>query len=144
MAFPTDVPPTSESPVALIGTGAAALAMLWRLRAAGVSVRWFCGNLDVAEEALLASAPPGSLELVFADPREAKLGRDVAAVVSAAGSPLDDTIAACAHDNAIAISVIGRPDLSTFEIQTAFGQLPSHPGRRHSAGPADAFLEHAQ
>lgn len=142
MAF-SSPPPASDGAVALIGTGASAIGMLWRLRAAGVSVRWFSGHLDVAEEALLASAPPGALELVFADPREAEFGDDVAAVVSAAGSPTDELVAGRARDCNVAVNVVGRPDLSTFQILTALEQHAA-PAPQQTGLPIAPFLGHTR
>ena len=58
----------TDGTVALIGSGAAVVSKLRVLRSTGASVRWYCGSLDVAEEVVLASEPPGRLELSFADP----------------------------------------------------------------------------
>src|SRR4051794_41111870 len=74
--------------VAVIGSSAAATASLQTLRSAGVNVRWYCRDLDVAATVLLASGPPGRLELSFADPLQADY-RDFIAVVAGDGSALD-------------------------------------------------------
>src|SRR5215470_14799114 len=101
--------------VALVGSGAAALNKLRLLRAAGANVRWYSSSADVAEEVLLASTPVGRLELSFADPLQADYSEFVA-VVSAAGSALDDGVAARARARNIPVNVVDRPDLSTFVV----------------------------
>src|SRR5262245_10893803 len=101
--------------VALVGDGAAALNKLRLLRAAGANVRWYSASADVAEEVLLASTPAGRLELSFADPLQADYSEFVA-VVSAAGSALDDGVAARARARNIPVNVVDRPDLSTFVL----------------------------
>jgi siroheme synthase (precorrin-2 oxidase/ferrochelatase) len=100
--------------LALIGSRAGAADMLWRLRAAGANVRWFPEDVDVAEEVLLASAPPGRLELAFDHPLHADFGAFIAAV-SAAGSPLDEQVAHRARAARIPIHVLNCPNLSTFD-----------------------------
>ena len=55
----------SSGIVALIGGGAAAKSKLRLLRSAGAHVRWYAGDVDVAEEVLLASTPPGHLEVAL-------------------------------------------------------------------------------
>jgi hypothetical protein len=74
--------------VAVVGSGAAAMASLQTLRSAGANVRWYCRDLDVASTVLLASGPPGRLELSFADPLQVDY-RDFVAVVAGDGSGLD-------------------------------------------------------
>ena len=69
------------------------MSSLQTLRAAGANVRWYCSDLDIAEAVLLASGPPGRLELSFADPLQVDY-RDFIAVVAGAGSSLDRAIAA--------------------------------------------------
>ena len=99
--------------VALVGSGPAAVAKLRLLRAAGATVRWFSLSLDVTEEALLASRPPGRLELAPIDPLAADLS-DCIAVVSAANGPLDAAVAARARSLNLPVNVVDRPSLSTF------------------------------
>ena len=98
--------------VALVGSGPAALSKLRLLRSAGADVRWLSGDVDVAEEVLLASAPSGRLELSFADPLQADYSEFVA-VVAAAGA-LDEGVAARARASNLPVNVVDRPDLSTF------------------------------
>src|SRR5215813_12829738 len=99
--------------VALVGSGAAALSKLQLLRSAGADVRWYSGNLDVAEDVVLASASAGRLELSFADPLEADFS-EFAAIVVAAGGDLGERVAARARAANVAVNVVDRPDLSTF------------------------------
>jgi uroporphyrin-III C-methyltransferase/precorrin-2 dehydrogenase/sirohydrochlorin ferrochelatase len=101
--------------VALVGAGSHAVAMLRLLRSAGATVRWYADNVDLAEEVLLASAPPGHLELSFADPLRADFF-EFTAVVAAAGGRLDQDIAARARANGVPVNVVDRPDVSTFSF----------------------------
>src|SRR5439155_1397442 len=82
----------SSGTVALIGGSAAALNKLRLLRSAGANVRWYAGDVDVAEEMLLASAPPGRLEVALSDPLQADFS-EFAAVVAAAGGAVDELAA---------------------------------------------------
>jgi uroporphyrin-III C-methyltransferase/precorrin-2 dehydrogenase/sirohydrochlorin ferrochelatase len=103
----------SAGTVALIGAGPAALAKLRLLRAAGADVRWYSDEVDVAEEMLLASAPPGRLELALSDPLQANF-RAFRMVVAATGTALDDAVAALARAGNVPVNVVDRPELSTF------------------------------
>ena len=107
--------------VALVGAGAQAMTTLRLLRSAGVNVCWYAGDIDIAEEVLLASAPPGRLELSFADPRRANFSA-FTAVVAAAGGRLDQDIAAHARALDVPVNVIGRPELSTFIFSDDIGR----------------------
>ena len=102
----------TEGVVGLVGSGPAALNKLRLLRSAGARVRWYCKDVGGAEQALTA-ALSGPLEISFADPRQADFA-DCLAVVSAAGDALDDDIAALARRRYIPVSVVDRPELSTF------------------------------
>jgi siroheme synthase (precorrin-2 oxidase/ferrochelatase) len=99
--------------VALVGAGAQAMTTLRLLRSTGANVCWYAGDVDIAEEVLLASAPPGRLELSFADPRRANFCA-FTAVIAAAGGRLDQDVAAHARALDVPVNVIGRPELSTF------------------------------
>jgi uroporphyrin-III C-methyltransferase / precorrin-2 dehydrogenase / sirohydrochlorin ferrochelatase len=99
--------------VALIGSGPSAVNKLRLLRAAGADVRWYSEDVDVAEEMLLASRPPGRLELSFADPLQANV-REFRLVVAATGTALDDAVAALARAANVPINVVDRPELSSF------------------------------
>jgi uroporphyrin-III C-methyltransferase/precorrin-2 dehydrogenase/sirohydrochlorin ferrochelatase len=103
----------SAGTVALIGAGPAALNKLRLLRAAGADVRWYSQDVDVAEEMLLASTPPGRLELSLSDPLQANF-REFRMVVAATGTPLDDAVAALARAGNVPVNVVDRPELSSF------------------------------
>jgi uroporphyrin-III C-methyltransferase/precorrin-2 dehydrogenase/sirohydrochlorin ferrochelatase len=103
----------SAGKVALIGSTPAALNKLRLLRAAGADVRWYSEIIDVAEEMLLASAPPGRLELSLSDPRLVNF-REFRMVVAATGTPLDDEVAALARAGNVPVNVVDRPELSSF------------------------------
>ena len=105
----------SSATVAVIGGGAAARAKLRLLRSAGAQVRWYPGDVDVAEEVLLLSAPPGRLEVALSDPLAADFS-DFVAVVAAAGGALDEQVAARARASNVIINVVDRPELSTFIV----------------------------
>lgn len=100
--------------VALIGSGATALSTLRRLRSAGANVRWYTDKADVAEELLLASAPPGGLEFSLSDPLQADYSEFIA-VVAASETALDQRIAVRARASNVAISVVDRAELATFK-----------------------------
>jgi uroporphyrin-III C-methyltransferase/precorrin-2 dehydrogenase/sirohydrochlorin ferrochelatase len=100
--------------VALIGSGATALSTLRRLRSAGARVRWYTDNADVAEELLLASAPPGGLEFSLSDPLQADYSEFIA-VVAASETALDAHVAVRARASNVAISVVDRAQLATFK-----------------------------
>jgi siroheme synthase (precorrin-2 oxidase/ferrochelatase) len=104
--------------VAVIGSSAAAMASLQTLRSTGVNVRWYCRDLDVAATVLLASGPPGRLELSFADPLQADY-RDFIAVVAGDGSALDRAVAARARAQDVPINIAGQPMLSSFALPRA-------------------------
>src|SRR5262249_57227487 len=98
----------------------AALSELQLLRSAGADVRWYSGNLDVAEDVVLASASAGRLELSFADPLEAEFS-EFAAIVVAAGGDLAERVAARARAANVAVNVVDRPDLSAFLFPAVVG-----------------------
>src|SRR5262245_3514279 len=93
----------------LVGSGEPALGKLRLLRAAGAHVRWFPRDIDIAEEFLSLPAR-GRLEISVGDPLLADVS-DVAAIVSAAGDPIDAQIAQVRR---IPVNVVDRPELSTF------------------------------
>jgi uroporphyrin-III C-methyltransferase / precorrin-2 dehydrogenase / sirohydrochlorin ferrochelatase len=103
----------SSGKVALIGSGPAALNKLRLLRAAGADVRWYSDDVDVAEEMLLASAPPGRVELALTDPLQANF-REYRMVVAATGTSRDDEVAALARAANVPVNVVDRPELSSF------------------------------
>jgi siroheme synthase (precorrin-2 oxidase/ferrochelatase) len=74
---------SSANHIVLVGTGEAAMAALWRLRAAGAHVRWFADRADVGEETVLAHALGGGrIELTFDDPLSASLDGAAAIVIA--------------------------------------------------------------
>src|SRR3954451_7232040 len=93
--------------IALVGGGPAARARLGLLRAAGATVRWFPREVDVAETLLLVSAPPGHVEVCLADPLQANFS-EFAAVISATGCALDETIAERVRAAGKLINVVDR------------------------------------
>jgi len=99
--------------VALVGSSPAAVNKLRLLRAAGASVRWYSGSADVAEEVALAGVPPGRLELSLTDPLAADYSEFIA-VVAAAGTALDEEVAARARARNVPVNVVDRADLSSF------------------------------
>ena len=105
----------SSGTVALIGSGAAAKNKLRLLRSAGASVRWYVGEVDIAEEVLSVSAPPGHVEIALGDPLAADFSEFVA-VVAATGSALDAELAARARAAGTQVNVVDRPELSNFIV----------------------------
>jgi uroporphyrin-III C-methyltransferase/precorrin-2 dehydrogenase/sirohydrochlorin ferrochelatase len=99
--------------VALVGAGAAARNKLRLLRSAGATVRWFPLEVDVAEELLALSGPPGQVEIDVSDPLTADLTKFVA-VIAATGCALDEQIAERARAANTLINVVDRPELSSF------------------------------
>ncbi len=121
--------------VVLIGGGELAINKLRLLRAAHATVRWYPLHTDVAEEITQTAAGPGRLEVDYHDPLKANLA-DSIALVSAAGAPLDEKIAARARASGIPVNVVDRPDLSSFifpaivdrgEVVVAIGTSGSAP-----------------
>ncbi len=100
--------------VALIGSGEPALNKLRLLDAAGARIRWFPG-VNILRAQATAAGRSERIVIATDDPRSADLS-DVIAIVSAAGRPLDDEIAAAAKTARIPINVVDRPDLSTFIV----------------------------
>jgi siroheme synthase (precorrin-2 oxidase/ferrochelatase) len=117
MGLPSAQTDLSDGLIAVIGSSAPAMASLQALRSAGANVRWYCRDLDVASTVLLASAPPGRLELSFADPLEADY-RDFTAIVSDAGNALDSAVAERALAENVPINVVGKPARSNFTLPT--------------------------
>jgi uroporphyrin-III C-methyltransferase / precorrin-2 dehydrogenase / sirohydrochlorin ferrochelatase len=99
----------------LVGAGEPALNKLCLLVAAGARVRWYVGADDLARARAVAADEHSRVEIDTADPRAADLS-DAVAIVSAAGAPLDDAMAARARAERIPVNVVDRPDLSTFIV----------------------------
>src|SRR6476646_1164668 len=96
--------------IVLVGTGEAAMAALWRLRAAGAHVRWFADRADVGEETVLAHAlGRGRIELTFDDPLSASLDGATAIVIA---SDRRAPLAERARAGGVAILFAGEPESS--------------------------------
>jgi siroheme synthase (precorrin-2 oxidase/ferrochelatase) len=118
MSFEPSFLELTSGTVAVVGSSASAVSSLRRLRSAGANVRWYCADLDVAEAVLLASAPPGHLELSFADPLQAEY-RDFIAVVAGASTAIDRAIADRARASNVPVHIDEQPALSTFILPEA-------------------------
>ena len=105
----------SSEAIALIGNSAAAMNKLHLLRSAGATVRWFSDDVDVSTELLLASVPPGRVEIDLSDPLQADFSKFVAVVV-AHGDARDEAIARRARTTSVLVNVVDRPDLSNFIV----------------------------
>ena len=116
MSFQHPFSDLAAGTVAVVGSSAAAVSSVRELRSAGANVRWYCADLDVAEAVLLASAPPGHLELSFGDPLLADY-RDFAAIVAGAGGSLDQTIADRARADKVPVDVVN--ELAPATLNTA-------------------------
>jgi len=105
--------------VVLVGTGEAAMAALWRLRAAGAHVRWFADRADLGEETVLAHALGGGrIELTFDDPLSASLG-GATAIVIAGDSDRRAPLAERARTSGVAIHFAGGPESSGFGVEAS-------------------------
>jgi uroporphyrin-III C-methyltransferase / precorrin-2 dehydrogenase / sirohydrochlorin ferrochelatase len=102
-----------RAPLALVGTGPAALSKLRLLRSAGAKVRWYIGDARANVAAVIADAPSGRIEICPDDPRDTDFSA-FAAVISATGDERDDEIAARVRGLNIPVNVVDRPDLSSF------------------------------
>jgi siroheme synthase (precorrin-2 oxidase/ferrochelatase) len=123
--------------VLLIGSDCVAAELVLRLADAGARVRWFSDNLDVAEE-LWLSGQPAQIEVAFREPHAADFETAAVVIVTTEGPA-----AACAARRARAlrrpVAVLGRPELSTFDLDDmdddVSGGDPTghHPWQRTSA-----------
>ncbi len=93
--------------VVLVGASEAIENKLRLVRAAGARVRWFAAPVDRRaepdSEVEIFSRPPLDFDLVGA-----------AAVISAAGDPIDRAVSAWARARRIPVNVVDRPELSSF------------------------------
>jgi hypothetical protein len=97
--------------IVLVGTGATAMAALWRLCAAGVHIRWYADCADVGEEAILAHALGGGrIELSFDDPLTAPL-EGASAIVIADGESRHVRLAERARPSGVAVHLVGESGL---------------------------------
>lgn len=100
--------------VLLVGPGSVAAALMRRLVEAGARVHWFSRDADIAEEIWL-SRRPDRIEIALRDPRPRDV-EEAAAVIATAGEPLASEVAAQARALGRPVAVLGRPELSTFDI----------------------------
>src|ERR1043166_6720168 len=102
----------SAAHIVLVGTGAAAMAALWRLCAAGAHIRWYADSADIGEEAILAHAlGHGRVELSFDDPFTAPL-EGTTALVLAHGESGQARLAERARASGVAVQFVGEAGLS--------------------------------
>lgn len=103
----------SKGHVILVGTGAQATSKLELLRSCGATVRWFSPSDDVSDELLAVANRAGQIGITVGEPDAADIA-DAQAVVSAAGSEIDERVANEARRLRIPVNVVDRPDLSSF------------------------------
>jgi siroheme synthase (precorrin-2 oxidase/ferrochelatase) len=114
MSFATLFSGADPRPVLLIGSGPMAAATMRRLVDAGAQVRWFSQNVDIAEDIWLSSQP-SRVKLAFREPRAADF-EEAAAVIATIGEPLAHRLSEQARAAGCPVSVVGRPDLSTLDL----------------------------
>jgi hypothetical protein len=101
----------SANHIVLVGTGAAAMAALWRLCAAGAHIRWYADSADIGEEAILAHAlGHGRVELSFDDPMTVSLA-GATKIVIASGESRQAQLAERARASGVAVDFIGETGL---------------------------------
>jgi siroheme synthase (precorrin-2 oxidase/ferrochelatase) len=108
-----------QQTVLLVGSGSVAVALMQRLLAAGARVRWLSQDVDVAEEIWL-SGRPGRIEIAFRAPRVLDF-EEAAAVIATVGEPIASAVAAQARALRRPVAVLGRPELSTFDLDDTDG-----------------------
>jgi hypothetical protein len=108
-----------QQTVLLVGSGAVAVALMQRLIEAGARVRWFSQDMDVAEEIWL-SGRPDRIEIAFRAPRLLDV-EEAAAVIVTVGEPIASAVAAQARALHRPVAVLGRPELSTFDLDDTDG-----------------------
>jgi hypothetical protein len=102
----------STDHIILVGTGAAAMAALWRLCAAGAHIRWYADSADIGEEAILAHALGGGrVELSFDDPLTASLA-GASGIVIPGGERRQAALTQRARANGVAVHFVGETGLS--------------------------------
>jgi hypothetical protein len=100
--------------VLLVGAGGAAAALVLRLVEGGARVRWLSQDADVAEE-IWRSRRPDRIEIGLRAPRALDVA-EAAAVIVTAGEPIARRVADEARALGRPVAVLGRPDLSTFDL----------------------------
>jgi hypothetical protein len=114
MTFTSLLSGSARRAVLLVGSGPIAAATMRRLVGAGARVRWFSPDFDVAEEVWLAGQP-NRIELAFREPRALDF-EEAAAAIAVIGEPLARRVSEQARAAGCPVSVIGRPDLSTLDL----------------------------
>src|SRR6185503_3267683 len=114
MAVVPQIARFSGQSVLLVGSGSLAAALRLRLVDAGARVHWFAQDPDVAEEIWL-SARPDRIAVALREPNAADI-EHAAAVIVAVGDPIAARVAAQARALNRPVAVLGRPDLSTFDL----------------------------
>ncbi|HEY1544998.1 MAG TPA: NAD(P)-dependent oxidoreductase [Xanthobacteraceae bacterium] len=122
MAFEPDFSRFSRETVLLVGSGAVASGLMRRLVGAGARVHWFAQDADVAEE-IWQSGRPDRIAIALREPQASDIA-DAAAVIIAAGEPVANRVAAQARALDRPVVVLGRPDLSTFDLDDTDGGGP--------------------
>jgi len=102
--------------VILVGTGDTSMAALWRLRAAGLSVRWYADRADIGEETVLAHGLGGGrIELSFDDPLAASL-EGASAIVLAGARRGDARLAERARASGVPVHFADEAGLPGFAL----------------------------
>jgi hypothetical protein len=114
MAFVPQVSRFAAETVLLVGSGSLAQSLMLRLVDAGAHVRWFTQDADVAEEIWL-SGRPGHIAIALREPSAADI-EHADSVIVAVGEPIASRIAAQARALNRPVAVLGRPDLSTLDL----------------------------
>jgi siroheme synthase (precorrin-2 oxidase/ferrochelatase) len=104
----------SDHTVLLIGAGAAAASLMRRLVEAGAHVHWLTQEPDAAEEIRL-SPRPARIALALREPNAGDVAA-AEAVIAAVGDPIASRVSAQARALGIPVAVLGRADLSTFDL----------------------------
>jgi len=114
MAFASLFSRFAGASVLLVGADGAATDLMRRLVGAGARVHWVVQDLDLAEEIGLSSRPD-RIMIALREPCPADIEK-AAAVIVAAGEPVASRVAAQARALDRPVAVLGRPDLSTFDL----------------------------
>lgn len=114
MAFASAFSRFSGASVLLVGSRQPATDLMRRLVDAGARVHWFAQDPDVAEEIGLGSRPD-RITIALREPRAVDIEK-AAAVIVTVGEPIASRVAAQARALDRPVAVLGRPDLSTFDL----------------------------
>ena len=114
MSFASAFRRFSGESVLLVGSDQAATDIMLRLTDAGARVRWFVQGPDVAEEIEISSRPD-RIAIALREPSASDIEK-AAAVIVAVGEPIAGRVATQARALNRPVTVLGRPDLSTFDL----------------------------